>query len=115
MEDVKHACLADNDRQKANKNIDKIGKTVVLSEEKMRRKYLDGGGKIWRHDGGEVRVDCCPCCGLKKLFDKEPDFDKNKAHNDREDSRFIREQEHIRDYKAGKRSDPLVDSNAGRR
>jgi hypothetical protein len=111
MQDIMHACLANSDRERAARINDRMGKTVVLPPEKMLRKYCEGGGKAWRHDGDDVRVDQCPRCGLKKLFDKEPEYDDNKAHNDREDERFVGEQEHIREYNAQERTDPLLDKN----
>jgi hypothetical protein len=45
--------------------------TSIITSEKMRRKYLQRGGKVRLQDGGD-QVDCCPCSGLKKLFHKEP-------------------------------------------
>jgi hypothetical protein len=52
MEDVLHACNADTKRDMAKKVNDKLGKSVKLGKEKMRRKYLQGVGR----SGGRIVV-----------------------------------------------------------
>ena len=106
MEDVLHACRADAERDRAKKVNDKLGKSVNLGEEKRRRKFLQEGGKAWRQDGGDP-VDCCPCCGLKKLFDKEPDYDKNKKINKDLSKEYQATVAQVKACKAGKASQPV--------
>lgn len=69
------------------------------------------GGKRWRHDGGDDRVEFWPCCRMK-IFDNAPGYDEAKAHNDAEDERYTNQRDHQREYNAGERDDPLVDKDS---
>jgi hypothetical protein len=67
-------------------------------------------GEPWRQDSGNA-VDSCPCCGLIKLYDKEPDYDDNQKYNKGEETRFSSQVAHLRALNSNKRSDPLVDKD----
>ena len=80
MEDVFHACQSDREGERVGIVYDSLGKTHKISNERMMRKWCEDGGKLWRQDSGNP-VDSCPCCGLIKLFDKEPDYEDNRKYN----------------------------------
>jgi hypothetical protein len=114
MEVLVQESKAEFEREK--KIDDKLLKGVALSNTKMQRRYLEGGGALLTeadYADGLVKVDACPKCGLK-MFDKEPDYDANKESNTELEEGFIATREHIDEYTSGTRDDPPICSKTGK-
>jgi hypothetical protein len=110
LERTMHQCKGDILRESESGS--GLGKSVKLSELKMRRGYLQGGGKkLLSTDGGASDpVLLCPKCTFK-LFDKEPDYEANKKYNAAQNKSWIELRKHIADFRGGRRLDPPLDAN----
>lgn len=110
LEEVERQCRVDVEKEKEKGVSDRFGKSLKLSALKMARQYLKGGGTLLQgRDRFGSNVTCCPKC-LLKLFDKEPDYDANKAHNDELKRTWDKLRRQVMDFLGGTRSDPPVDA-----
>ena len=112
LETTMNECIAERENEKYKKE-EARAKPIKLTKDEMMREYGEGGGKEWRNDkndGGDDKVEECPCCGLKN-FDKHPDYDRNVKYNNKLSKEFDTLRRELKAFKDGDSTQPPLDKD----
>lgn len=111
MESLRQQCQVDVEAESAPKNAHAKG--LKVSPKEKARKYLEGGGTEYKSSTAGGRIRGCPKCTFA-MFDKMPDYDKNKKENKAANTVWNGLRNHLDEYLANERRDPPVHPKTGK-